>query len=191
MSNTFYHGRYSVSTVQWEFIEPFLPPSKFGGRPALNPRTVFNAILWILCSGAAWRDLPKEYGNWNSIYHKFRSWIEAGVFEKILKSLIEDCREYYLVEIDSTFCKVHQHAAGVRKVLGNQDIGISRGGKTTKIHALVNENFQLLKILLSGGQIHDSEVAIKLFEDLNIEGKNILGDKAYGSKEFRVLIAEQ
>ena len=190
MSNTFYHGRYSVSTVQWEFIEPFLPPSKFGGRPALNPRTVFNAILWILCSGAAWRDLPKEYGNWNSIYHKFRSWIEAGVFEKILKSLIDDCREYYLVEIDSTFCKVHQHAAGVRKVLGNQDIGISRGGKTTKIHALVNENFQLLKILLSGGQIHDSEVAIKLFEDLNIEGKNILGDKAYASKEFRVLIAE-
>ena len=190
MSNTFYHGRYSVSIVQWEFIEPFLPPSKFGGRPALNPRTVFNAILWILCSGAAWRDLPKEYGNWNSIYHKFRSWIEAGVFEKILKSLIDDCREYYLVEIDSTFCKVHQHAAGVRKVLGNQDIGISRGGKTTKIHALVNENFQLLKILLSGGQIHDSEVAIKLFEDLNIEGKNILGDKAYGSKEFRVLIAE-
>ena len=168
MLNTFYHGRYSLSNLQWNFIESFLPKPKVRGRPALNPRTVFNAILWILGSGAAWRDLPKEYGNWNSIYHKFRSWIEAGVFEKILKSLIEDCREYYLVEIDSTFCKVHQHAAGVRKVLGNQDIGISRGGKTTKIHALVNENFQLL----------------------NIDGKNILGDKAYGSKEFRVFIAE-
>ena len=156
----------------------------------MNSRTVFNAILWILGSGAAWRDLPKEYGNWNSIYHKFRSWIEAGVFEKILQALTDDCREYYLVEIDSTFCKVHQHAAGARKIFGNQDIGTSRGGKTTKIHALVNENFQLLKIFLSGGQFHDGEFSIKLFENLNIEGKNILGDKAYGSKEFRVFIED-
>ena len=143
MLNTFYHGRYSLSNLQWNFIESFLPKPKVGGRRALNPRTVFNAILWILSSGAAWRDLPKEYGNWNSIYHKFRKWCELGVFEKILQSLI-----------DSTFCKVHQHAAGARKIYGNQDIGTSRGGKTTKIHALVNENFQLF---------------------LNIEGKNILG----------------
>ena len=76
------------------------------------------------------------------------------------------------------------------KFFGNQDIGTSRGGKTTKIHALVNENFQLLKIFLSGGQFHDGEFSIKLFENLNIDGKNILGDKAYGSKEFRVFIAE-
>ena len=132
----------------------------------MNSRTVFNAILWILGSGATWRDLPKEYGNWNSIYHKFRSWIEARVFEKILQALIDDCREYYLVEIDSTFCKVHQHAAGARKIFGNQDIGTSRGGKTTKIHALVNENFQLLQVILSGGQVGDNEVAIKLFGNL-------------------------
>ena len=91
--------------------------------------------------------------------------------------MIEDCREYYLVEIDSGFCKINQHAAGTRKVFGNQDIGISRGGKTTKIHALVNENFQLLQVILSGGQVGDNEIAIKLFGNLNIEGKNILGDK--------------
>ena len=54
MSDAFYQGRYSVSNVQWKIIESFLPPSKFGGRPALNPRTVFNAILWILGSGVAW-----------------------------------------------------------------------------------------------------------------------------------------
>ena len=77
MSNTFYQGRYSVSNIQWKIIEPFLPSPKFGGRPALNSRTVFNAILWILGSGAAWRDLPEKYGNWNSIYHKFRNWIIA------------------------------------------------------------------------------------------------------------------
>ena len=85
MSDTFYHGRYSVTNVQWKIIEPFLPEPKPGGRPALNPRTVFNAILRILGSGAAWRDLPSEYGNRNSVYHKFRNWIEAGVFENIFQ----------------------------------------------------------------------------------------------------------
>ncbi|MBR6012723.1 MAG: transposase, partial [Selenomonadaceae bacterium] len=88
-----------------------MPSAKSTGRPGLNLRTVFNAILWILSSGAAWRDLPKEYGLWNSIYKKSRRWIELGVFEKILQALAADCRSYYLVEIDSTFCKVHQHAA--------------------------------------------------------------------------------
>ena len=142
MSGMFYHGRYSVSNLQWEFIEPFLPPSKSGGRPAERHLMQFCGFQ---TGRADWRDLPKEYGNLNSLYHKFRSWIEAGVFEKIFRALIDDCKEYYLVEIDSSFCKVHQHAAGARKVFGNQDIGISHGGKTTKIHALVNENFQLLK----------------------------------------------
>ena len=78
-------------------IEPFLPKPK-------------------------WRDLPKEYGNWNNIYHKFRSWCDLGVFEKILQSLVETGRKYFLVEMDSTFCKVHQHSAGAKKILGNQAI---------------------------------------------------------------------
>ena len=51
--------------------------------------------------------------------------------------------------------------AGARKILGNQNIGVSRGGKTTKIHALVNEHFQLIGVDLTGGNVHDNEVAIK------------------------------
>ena len=50
MSNTFYHGRYALSNNQWDFIEHFWSKPKVGGRRALNPRTVFNAILWILGS---------------------------------------------------------------------------------------------------------------------------------------------
>ena len=88
--------------------------------------------------------MPKEFGNWNSIYHIFRKWSDLGVFEKIL--LVEIGRKYFLVEIDSTFCKVRQHATGALKIFGNQNIGVSRGGKTTKIHAIVNEYFQLVGI---------------------------------------------
>ena len=69
--------------------------------------------------------------------------------------MVADTEKYLLVQIDSTFCKVHQHATGARKIFGNQAIGISRGGKNTKIHALVTENFQLIGLILSGGDIRD------------------------------------
>ena len=52
----------------------------------------------------------------------FRSWCDLGVFEKILQSLVETGRKFFLVEMDSTFCKVHQHSAGAKKILGNQAI---------------------------------------------------------------------
>ena len=188
MSKSFYH---KITDEQWKIIEPHLPKPKSTGRPGINPRTAFNAIFWMLDSGAKWRYMPKEFGNWNSIYHIFRKWIDWGVFEKILQSLVENVKKYFLVEIDSTFCKVHQHAAGARKILGNQNIEVSRGGKTTKIHALVNEHFQLVGISLSGGNVHDSEMAIKVLSKVTLEGKKILADKGYCSEEIRNFISQE
>ena len=185
MSETFYH---KITDEQWKIIEPHLPKPKSTGRPGINPRTAFNAIFWMLDSGAKWRYMPKEFGNWNSIYHIFRKWIDWGVFENILQSLVENSRKYL---IDSTFCKVHQHAAGARKILGNQNIEVSRGGKTTKIHALVNEHFQLVGISLSGGNVHDSEMAIKVLSKVTLEGKKILADKGYCSEEIRNFISQE
>ena len=93
-----------------------------------------------------------------------------------------------LVEIDSMFCKVHHHAAGARKKYGNQAIGVSRGGKTTKIHALVKENFQLIGLLLTGSHIHDSEFATEFLSRVNLDGKTVLGDKALCSARIRKFI---
>ena len=75
-------------------------------------------------------------------------------------------------------CKVPQHAAGARKKHGNQAIGVSRGGKTTKIHALVTENFQLIGVLLTGSHIHDSECATELLSKVKLDDKTVLDDKA-------------
>lgn len=186
MSNSFYHK--DLTDSQWNKINFLFPKPKSVGRPALNPRMVLNAILWILRSGARWRDLPTRYGHWNSIYHKFRQWTELGIFEKILQTVNQDTEKSFLIEIDSTFCKVHQSACSTLK---NQAIGSSRGGKNTKIHVLVNERMQLLNVVLTGGQVHDSEKAVELFEGLTLKGKTVLGDKAFSSEKIRDYIEKE
>ena len=73
----------------------------------------------------------------------------------------------------------------------NQFIGVSHGGKTTKIHAIVDALGNPVHFLLTGGNIFDASAAIDLLSGVNISGSNILGDKAYGAKSIRAYIAEQ
>ncbi len=108
MSDLLYHKE--LNDAQWNRIKCLFEEPKKVGRPPLNPRTVFNAIMWILKSGARWRDLPARYGNWNSIYHKFRKWGSLGLFERMMKIINADKDNSTLLELDSTFCKVHQSA---------------------------------------------------------------------------------
>ena len=167
MSKSFYHKE--LTDAQWSRI-------KFLFEKSLNPRTVFNGILWILKSGARWRDLPTRYGNRNSIYHKFRQWCECGLFERLLKLVNRNAENSSLLEMDSTFCKVHQSACCGFK---GQAIGASRGGKNTKIHVLLNERMQLLNVVLTGGHIHHSQPVFELFEGIKLSGKAVLADRAY------------
>ena len=180
MSNSFYHKE--LTDAQWKRIKFLFESEKRVGRPSLNPRTVFNAILWILKSGARWRDLPSRYGNWNSIYHKFRKWCSQGLFEQLLKIVNTDANKAALLEMDSTFCKVHQSACSSRK---NEAIGSSRGGKNTKIHVLLNEQMQVINVVLTGGQINDSDKAFELFDGVELTGKTVLADRAYSCDKIR------
>ena len=180
MSNSFYHK--DLTEAQWNRIRDLFPKEKKVGRRPLDSRKVFNGILWILKSGARWQDLPAHYGNWNSIYHKFRLWCENGLFRQLLQVINTSAYSATLLELDSTFCKVHQSACSGLK---NQAIGTSRGGKNTKIHVLINEKMQLLNVILTGGQIHDSEPALALFADIDFSGKNVLADRAYSGQSIR------
>ena len=120
-------------------------------------------------------------------HHKFRLWCESGLFELLLHLVNTDAQSTTLLEIDSTFCKVHQSACSARK---NQAIGVSRGGKNTKIHVLINERMQVLNVILTGGEIHDSEPAIDLFAEIELNGKKVLADKAYSCDKIRDYLEE-
>lgn len=78
--------RGELTDQQWAMIEGLFPAQMRGGRWN-DHRTTFDGILWILRTGAPWRDLPERYGKWGSVYHRFNRWRKDGTFERILKSL--------------------------------------------------------------------------------------------------------
>lgn len=102
--------RYELHEQQWRKIESILPgKASDRGVTAQDNRTFVNGVLWILRSGAFWRDLPERYGNWKSVHKRFTRWAKTGVWEKIFTVLTDDPDNRYLM-IDSTIVRAHQQA---------------------------------------------------------------------------------
>lgn len=106
--------RHGLSDEQWERVEPLLP-GKVGdrGRSGSNNRMFVEAVLWIASTGAAWRDLPTSFGNWNSIFRRFRRWAIKGVFDILFERLSGD-PDFEYAMIDGTIVRVHQQGTGAR-----------------------------------------------------------------------------
>ncbi len=105
---------------QWEKLYPLLPPQKPKvGRPAHNHRLILNGILWILRTGAPWRDLPEHYGPWSTVASRFYRWQKAGIWQRVLCALQQQSDaageiDWEKHSVDSTIIRAHQHAAGAK-----------------------------------------------------------------------------
>uniref|UniRef100_A0A1D9G7N8 Transposase n=1 Tax=Moorena producens (strain JHB) TaxID=1454205 RepID=A0A1D9G7N8_MOOP1 len=113
-------ARGDLTDSQWEKIKPLLPPQKaWTGKPAHDHRQIINGILWILRTGAPWRDLPTSYGVHSTVSSRFYRWRKAGIWEEILAGLqqIADAEGRIDWEVhmgDTTVVRAHQHAAGAK-----------------------------------------------------------------------------
>ena len=105
--------RYELTKEQWARIKPLLPPETAGkrGRPRKDDRVMLNGMLWIVRSGAQWRELPEAYGPWQSVYARFAKWRDDGTLEAIFRVLSKEADKENL-SIDSTCIKVHESANG-------------------------------------------------------------------------------
>ena len=121
--------RHDISDAIWAKLEPIIMAWTWGGSNANDTRVFINAVLWILRTGAPWRDLPPSYGKFGSIHKRFKRWCDIGRWEHILEQLIDEPDMEWLM-IDASHCKVHPHAAGA--VGGNQDMERTKGGSTPR-----------------------------------------------------------
>ena len=124
------YKRHDIKEGVWKLLSPHLPGQRgqWGGI-ANDNRKFLNGVFWVLRTGAPWRDMPPDYGKWNSVAKRFRRWVVDGIWEKLLEILIDE-PDFEWLMIDASHAKVHQHGTGA--VGGNQDMGVTKGGLTPK-----------------------------------------------------------
>ena len=77
-----------LSDEQWKLLEPMLPPPEhFGRKRSVDLREIFNALLYLLRSGCAWRLLPHEFPKWTTVYYYFRLWRNSEWFVTLNEQL--------------------------------------------------------------------------------------------------------
>jgi transposase len=114
-------GRGDVTDEQWAQLQPLLPPQKpKTGRPAKDHRTIINGILWIIRTGAPWRDLPERYGPWRTVASRYYRWRKAGIWDRLFAAVQEKADAAGRIDwtvhfVDGTNVRAHQHAAGAKR----------------------------------------------------------------------------
>ena len=118
--------RFVINDRSWALIEPLLPGTvRDRGVTAKDNRLFLEAVLWKVRVGAPWRDLPPGFGEWNSVFRRFRRWAQKGVFQRIFGAAAGD-PDFEYVLIDGTIVSVHQKASGAK---GGLSIRPSAGQK--------------------------------------------------------------
>jgi len=144
--------RYELTDDEWTAIKPMLP-----NKPRGVPRVNLNGIFWVLRSGAPWRDLPQAFGPYTTCYNRFVRWRRAGVWTKVM-SAFPGAHDAAVQMIDTSIVRVHQHGACITRNR-RQSMGRSRGGLTSKIHAVADTNGLLVRLALTAGEAHDNRLA--------------------------------
>ena len=179
--------RYELTDHEWFAIKPLLP-NKPRGVPRVDDRRVLNGIFWVLRSGAPWRDLPRSLGPYSTSYNRFVRWRRAGVWSRIMSALATT-HDASVQMIDTSIVRVHQHAACIARNK-SQCMGRSRGGLSSKIHAVVDANGLPVQVALTAGEAHDNRLAGKLPSRLK-SGTMLLADRGYDADWIRALAANK
>ncbi|WP_420857080.1 IS5 family transposase [Streptomyces chilikensis] len=197
--------RHELSDAEWAVLSRLLPSSGTAGRPRSDDRVVLNGIVWKLRTGSAWRDVPERYGSWQTLYTRFRRWALDGTFSRMLRAIQAEKDAagdiQWLVSVDSTIVRAHQHAAGGKRgrstgtKRGDHALGRSRGGLSTKVHLACDGLGRPLGFVLSGGNTNDCTRFEQVMGSISVprvgpgrprtRPDHVVADKGYSSRKIR------
>jgi transposase len=193
--------RHALTDQQWERLQPLLPPQKPPtGRPAADHRRILNGLLWILRTGAPWRDLPERYGAWQPVASRFYRWRHAGSWDRLFAVVQQQADAAGQLDgdlhfVDGTIVRAHQHAAGAKRGADAEALGRSQGGFSSKVHLRAEGGGKLMTLVLTPGQRHEAVAFAPLRESGAVKRSGgsrpkrrpgrVAGDKAYSSRKLR------
>ena len=190
--------RLALTDEQYHKAAPFLRSGKSRRGPkTYNNRLTLEGILYYFRTGIPWRDLPPYFGNWNTVHKTFQRWCERGVFLRMFMALAKDL-DFRLLSVDGTFFKAHQHATGARKNGRTpeesrvaQAIGVSRGGLSTKLMALTDQNGKLAGYCFVPGNAAETHQLRALLDAVPVDQvEYLLADRAFDTNAVRDLLTE-
>jgi putative transposase len=155
-----------VTDEQWSLIEPLIPVYEWGRPRVLKMREVINAIFYITKTGCQWAMLPKEYPNFNSVYHHFRRWSREGVWEKINTVLREKQREQDGREALPSAASIDSQSVKTTSVGGPRGFDGGKQIKGRKRHTLVDTLGNPIKVIVTVANMADGKAAIELLKQL-------------------------
>jgi transposase len=182
-------SEFWLSEEQFERLRLSLP-HKVRGVARVDDWQVISGIIHVVKSGGRWVDSPACYGPRKTLFNRFVRWAAKGIWQEMFVTLAAASGPPAEVPIDSTDMKAHRSAGGGKGGALAQAIGISRGGRNSKLHALTDGQGRPLRFLLTGGNVADCRAADVLLDDL-APRTIVLADKAYDSNAIRDLIERQ
>lgn len=181
---------YYIKCHEWEEIFTKLRMlKKIHTKNELALRQFIEGVWYIARSGCQWRLLPEYYGNWRAVHMRFKEWSNKGIWQQLFESMHTEADKEEVM-IDATIVRSHACSAGYKKDSQTQEaLGRSKGGFTTKIHALVDALGNPLKFILTPGQRNDITQAESLLE--KVQNSTVIADKGYDSNALLEAIDKQ
>ena len=106
--------RLVLTDAQWAKMEPHcLGKPTDPGRSGGDNRRFVEAVLWVVRTGSPWRGLPTFFGNWNTVFKRYRDWVKADVFVRLFEACSDEPDMEYAM-VDATIVKVHRHGQGAK-----------------------------------------------------------------------------
>lgn len=153
------------------------------GRKGADYRIFISAIIFMGKTGSWWKNLPEEFGKYKSVHSRFTDWSKRGVFVKFFELVRQSDDPSVLRYLDTTFVKCSICATTGRCSETERIIGKTKGGLTTKVAAICDNEMRVHECRIDPGNDSDHLVGKRM--ELTGEGKKIVADKGFSSKEFR------
>jgi len=143
--------------------------------------------VWLATTGVPWRDLDASFGPWKTIYNRFRNWALRGWWNDLFRGT--PVEEKVGSILDATIVRAHQDSAGARGGPAANCLGRSRGGFSTKLHAVVSLHGQPIELRLTPGQQHEATIAEELLDF--VHGDHCLADGGYDADRILEALHER